>query len=209
VCVCVCVCVCARARCIDTCRCLSLNLCACLCVCGERDRVKTGALSMGLQTAMESGLSDFSYDAVVRYCQLHDLDYDMNTGFESSTVEITASTTTPTGLRRAFELAHLIMTKLALKEVALERNKRVLKTNYEADLKSLESRTSRAMLNLLLCPAAKLSPDTRFLGVTPESADELSLQDLRAALDGTWLLRLLLLLVRVLLLILILILVPL
>jgi predicted Zn-dependent peptidase len=146
--------------------------------------VKTGALSIGLQTAMESGLAEFSYDAIVRYCQLHDLDYDMRTGFEGSTLEITASTTQPTtGLRRAFELAHLMMTRLGLEEVALERNKRVLRTNFEADLKSLESRTSRAMLDLLLCPASKATPDTRFLGVTPDCADKLTLEDLRAAID--------------------------
>lgn len=38
---------------------------------GHVDGIKTGALSLALQTAMESGLGSHSYDSVVRYCQLH------------------------------------------------------------------------------------------------------------------------------------------
>lgn len=38
---------------------------------GHVEGIKTGALSLGLQTAMESGLGVHSYDSLVRYCQLH------------------------------------------------------------------------------------------------------------------------------------------
>lgn len=46
-----------------------------------------------------------------------DLDYDMRGNFEGSAMEISASTTEPAGVRRAFEIAHLIMSGLRLEQV--------------------------------------------------------------------------------------------
>lgn len=132
---------------------------------------------------MESGLGDHSFDSVVRYCQLHDLDYDMRGNFEGSAMEISASTSQHDGVRRAFELAHLIMANLRLEQVALERLQRAIKLNWEAESKNLESRTSRAMLDLLVQPSTKALPDPRFASVTPEDAGRLGLADLRRALD--------------------------
>lgn len=150
---------------------------------GYVDGIKTGALAFAMQAAMESGIGQYSYDAVVRYCQLHDLDYDMRASFEGSTISISASTSEASGLRRAFEIGHLIMRGLKVEPVAWQRLQRVLRVNWEADRKNLESRTARAMLDLLLHPTTEQSADSRFLLPTPDDAEMIHLDDLHRALD--------------------------
>jgi predicted Zn-dependent peptidase len=149
---------------------------------GHVEGIKTAALPLALQVAMESGLGRHSYDAVVRYCQLHDLDYDMRSNFEGSLVSISASTTEATGLRRAFEIAHLIMSRPRIEDVALERLVRIIKVNWDSDYKNLETRVSRSMLELLVHPTTEKHADARFLPPTPADAEALTPDDMHHAL---------------------------
>jgi len=67
----------------------------------------------------------------------------------------TSTTSQDDGLRRAFEIVHLLMSKTRVEEVAFERLQRLLVVNWESDRKNLETRTTRAMLDLLVHPTTE------------------------------------------------------
>jgi hypothetical protein len=152
--------------------------------CGEGhvEGIKTGAVVLGMQSALQSGLGPYGPNVVNRYCQLHEIDFDGGSSSEKLALEISASTSEADAMRRAFEVAHLFLRAPSIDDAALERVKRDSVVRHEANQRSLEALTSITLLKMLAHPSARAEPDPRMTVITPEVIDKLDREDLLSAL---------------------------